>query len=78
MPLDKPELMGMEKYGSKNKEYCCYCYQNGAFVNPNMTLEDIKKIVREQMEKRKIDSKIISMTINSLPTLKRWRVAVPQ
>jgi radical SAM superfamily enzyme len=73
MPLDKPEMMGTEKDGSKSKEYCTYCYQNGVFVNPNMKLEEMKTLVKEQMEKREIDTSIINMAVSSLPNLKRWR-----
>ena len=72
MPLDKPELLGTEKDGSRNKEYCIYCYQNGAFVNPGMSLNEMKTLVKEQMENRKIDTGIINMAVSSLPTLKRW------
>lgn len=79
MPLDKPELMGTEKDGVKSTEYCIYCYQNGAFLNPAMSLEEMKVLVKEQMEKQKIDSgKIINMAVNSLPGLKRWRKAETQ
>jgi hypothetical protein len=42
MPIDKPELMGTEKDDSRNKEYCTYCYQNGSFVTPNMSLDVMK------------------------------------
>jgi radical SAM superfamily enzyme len=73
MPLDKPELLGTEKDGTKSNEYCTYCYQNGSFVNPNMKLDEMKVLVKEQMEKRKIDSSIINMAVSSLPHLKRWR-----
>ena len=73
MPLDNPELQGTEKDGSKSKEYCTYCYQNGAFINANMSLERMKILVKEQMEKRKIDASLINMAISSLPNLKRWR-----
>lgn len=74
MPLDKPDMLGTEADGSKSKEYCAYCYQNGAFINPQMTLADMKIMVKEQMEKRKIDSKLIKMAVNILPNLKRWMV----
>ncbi|HEY6062878.1 MAG TPA: zinc ribbon domain-containing protein [Chitinophagaceae bacterium] len=73
MPLDKPELAGTEKDGSKSKEYCVYCYQNGAFLNPGMTLNEMKNLVKEQMEKRKMDASIINRAVNGLPDLKRWR-----
>ncbi len=76
MPLDKPEMMGTEKDGSKSNEYCVYCYQNGAFINPDMTLEEMKILVKEQMEKRKINTNLINMAVSSLPNLKRWRKPV--
>jgi len=62
MPLDNPEMSGSEKDGSQNKEYCKYCYQNGEFVNPKMTLAEMK-----------IDSGIINMAVSTLPNLKRWK-----
>jgi radical SAM superfamily enzyme len=73
MPLDKPELQGTEKDGSKSKEYCSYCYQNGAFTTPNTTLEEMKTMVKTQMEKMKMDSGVINMAVSSLPNLKRWK-----
>jgi radical SAM superfamily enzyme len=73
MPLDKPEMLGTEKDGSKSKEYCTYCYQNGGFVNPGMTLADMRKIVKEKMEELKIDTKIINIALTTLPNLNRWK-----
>ena len=74
MPLDQPDLTGTERDGSKSKEYCTYCYQNGAYRNPNMTLDEMKSLVKVQMEKRKMDAGIIDRAVNSLPGLKRWRL----
>jgi hypothetical protein len=73
MPLDKPELLGTEKDGSKNQEYCVYCYKEGAFTTPNITLDEMKALVKQQMGKMKIDTGIISKAVNSLPYLKRWK-----
>lgn len=73
MPLDKPEILGTEKDGSKNREYCVYCYQNGAFVNPGMTLAEMKTLVKEKMAGMKMDSSIINMAVSTLPSLKRWK-----
>lgn len=73
MPLDKPELLGTEKDGIKSNEYCTYCYQNGAFLSPNMNLGEMKVLVKTQMGKMKIDPGTINMAISSLPNLKRWR-----
>ena len=38
-PIDNVEDRGTEKDGSKSALYCKYCYQNGQFTDPNMTLE---------------------------------------
>ena len=73
MPLDNDKLHGTEKDGTKSHEYCIYCYQNGAFINPEMTLEEMRNLVKAQMEKMKINNSIINMAVNSLPGLKRWR-----
>lgn len=73
MPLDNRELMGTEKDGSKNHDYCVYCYKDGAFTSPGMSLDEMKTLVKEQMEKRQIDSSIINMAISRLPDLRRWR-----
>jgi len=72
MPIDKPEFQGTEKDGSKSKEYCVYCYRDGAFINLKMTLAEMKELVKREMEKRRIEQPLINMTVNSLPYLKRW------
>ncbi len=73
MPLQNPELMGTEKDGTKSRDYCTYCYQGGDFIDPGMTLEEMKILVKEKMEEMKMDAGIINLAVNSLPTLKRWK-----
>ena len=72
MPLDNPALLGTEKDGSKSNEYCTYCYRNGAFINPEITMTEMETIIKEQMQKRQIDPALIKLSLNSLPHLKRW------
>ncbi len=72
MPIDTQENRGTESDGSLNAEYCKYCYQNGLFTNPDMTLTDMRSIVKTEMEKRNISSDIIAGALNILPGLKRW------
>ncbi|MCZ7381169.1 MAG: zinc ribbon domain-containing protein [Candidatus Methanoperedens sp.] len=31
-PMNKPEDFGTNAFGSKSKEYCHYCFQNGKFI----------------------------------------------
>ncbi len=72
MPLDKPEMRGTEKDGTPSSDYCTYCYQHGAFLSPGMTLEEMKVLVKTQMEKMNIDSALVKRAVKSLPHLKRW------
>jgi hypothetical protein len=73
MPLDYDHVLGTESDGSPSHEYCKYCYQNGAFINPEMTLDEMKAMDRRQMELRHIPEGVIAMTLAMLPALKRWR-----
>ena len=66
-------LSSAEKGGSPKKYYCKYCYGNGQFTNPQITLEEMTTHVRSKMEEMKMDADTISMTVSSLPNLKRWR-----
>ena len=73
MPIDNLADRGTERDGSKSSEYCKYCYQNGAMVNPGMTLEEMKALVITQMKKMNLPPAIIEASVKSLPNLKRWR-----
>ena len=37
-----------KKTAKKNSEYCKFCYQDGAFVNPDMPLEEMKELVTKK------------------------------
>ena len=44
MPMnDSEELYGTEKNGSYSKDYCKYCYENGAFTS-DCTMEEMIEI----------------------------------
>lgn len=73
MPLNSPELLGTEKDGSPKKYYCKYCYENGQFTNPQITLEEMETRVKSKMEEMKIGDETITIALDSLPNLKRWR-----
>ena len=74
MPLDKPEVLGTEINGSKNKEYCIYCYKDGAFTDPGLTLGQMKELVKKQMQKMDMDAVTMAWVESNLPYLKRWRI----
>ncbi len=73
MPIDNPADCGSEADGSKSDRYCRYCYQDGKFIRPDMTLDEMKDIVITQMQKRNLPGSVIQQALNMLPNLKRWR-----
>lgn len=65
---------GTEADGSPSKEYCKFCYQNGAFTQPDMTLEKmIEASVGYMTTTMKIpEAEARPATTKVLSTLKRW------
>jgi radical SAM superfamily enzyme len=43
MPIEDEDLKGTNKDGSKNEDYCTYCYQNGEFTS-QVTMEEMVEI----------------------------------
>lgn len=77
MPLNRSEVLGTEKDASKNHVYCKYCYNEGKFTNPDMTLEEMKLHLRQLMQKMNIDNATIEIKIMELPWLSRWLSKTP-
>ncbi len=79
MPLSQdPKGGGTEADGSKSTEYCSYCYQNGAFVNPGLTMEGMVEMLEPIMASMNIPADIVARTKATLPSLKRWRSPAQQ
>lgn len=76
MPIDDPESRGTERDGSKSDLYCKYCYKDGAFTDPGMTLEKMMEIAKTEMKKQNLPGNIIQESINMLPHLKRWQAVI--
>ena len=72
-PINNNEDRGTEKDGSKSELYCKYCYKDGAFTDPHMTLEQMKEIAKTEMGKQHLPDNIIQQSMEMLPTLKRWQ-----
>ncbi|WOF17282.1 hypothetical protein F1737_01315 [Methanoplanus sp. FWC-SCC4] len=75
MPMKKDEDFGREKDGSKSRKYCIFCYQNGAFTEPDLTKEEavlkyapmMARHLNMPLEKAKL------MVGSYLSTLGRWQ-----
>ncbi|MCR8844096.1 zinc ribbon domain-containing protein [Paenibacillus sp. SC116] len=74
MPLVDDSQLGTDVNGSLNKDYCKYCYENGAFTNPDCTLEEMIEIcVPYVMENGMSEEEARQLMKNTVPFLKRWR-----
>lgn len=75
MPLQNPEDFGTNKDGSKNEDYCVYCYKDGAFVDESITMEKMIDFCAPMCAKEGVypDEKTARDDMNSyFPKLKRW------
>ena len=72
MPMMKPEDFGTDINGSKNDEYCTYCFQNGKFTS-DVTLEQmIERLVPMHNQMGMTEEEARKIANENLPKLKRW------
>ncbi|MEM2900300.1 MAG: zinc ribbon domain-containing protein [Thermoplasmata archaeon] len=73
MPMETPETFGSNADGSTNKECCCYCYKNGKYTEPDITMEEMINKCMCIMKKMRIPESEIKQTKRLIPMLKRWK-----
>lgn len=72
MPMEDEKLFGTNQDGSKNEEYCVYCYENGSFT-ANVTMNEMVNIcVPHLVEEGMKEPEARDMMKDVLPKLKRW------
>jgi hypothetical protein len=72
MPIDNSADRGTEKDGTKSELYCRYCFKDGEFTDPGMTLEKMTTICTDEMKKQNLPAEILAQSLKMLPLLKRW------
>lgn len=74
MPLSQDEKGGgTEKGGSKSKDYCSHCYENGKFTMPDLTVNQMVARVQGMLHQMKLPQFMVTYATKSIPKLKRWR-----
>jgi hypothetical protein len=75
MPLRRSADFGTNEDGSKNEDYCRYCWQTGAFTEPKITMDQmVDKVAQMMMEMQGIsEDHAIEMCVHFIPKLSRWR-----
>ena len=73
MPITNKELLGTNKDGSLNNDYCKYCYQDGEFID-KVTMEEYIDMCSKYGEEAGMTNEEMHAFCEKLfPTLKRWR-----
>lgn len=73
MPLGKAPGAGTEKDGSKSTMYCAYCYENGAFKQPDWDVKQMQSFVKGKMQEMHIPGFLAGLMTKGIPRLKRWK-----
>lgn len=75
MPIATENLFGTNLDGSKNKDYCTYCYQNGSFSSPDETMEQmIESCIPFMVKQGEWTKETARKHLQEMmPQLKRWK-----
>lgn len=75
MPMQKDEDFGTNADSSQNNEYCHFCFKEGNFTEPGITMEQkIDKLVQiAESQMNMPEDKAREMANNIIPKLKRWQ-----
>lgn len=75
MPLCKdPKGSGTNADGQPSNKYCSYCYENGKFLNPDITAEEMQALVKEKIKEMGGFMKLMAgFFAKGVPKLERWK-----
>jgi hypothetical protein len=75
MPMEITEDFGTDENASKVNDYCNFCFQNGKFTAPDMTLQQMQDLSASCMVKYvgTPEDQAKEIATNFIPTLKRWK-----
>lgn len=74
MPLYNDEVLGTNADGSKNEDYCIYCFKDGEFTS-DMSMEEMRDFCIDKMCECHPDmdkAEASAMMSEVFPKLKRW------
>jgi hypothetical protein len=75
MPMEKPEMFGTNADGSQSKEYCVYCFKDGRFTEPGISMQQMIDRCVTVMVQQKImaEDQARDLMKRTIPTLTRWK-----
>jgi hypothetical protein len=75
MPMESADMFGTNADGSKNEDYCQYCFVNGTFTS-EQTMEEMVEICVPFISKGQPysdEETARKAMLELLPQLKRWK-----
>ena len=75
MPMEKAEQFGTNGDGSRNEDYCCYCYRQGSFAQQCSMEEMADFCAPFEVEGKRAQTKdeAKQKLMQYFATLKRWK-----
>ncbi len=76
MAVAKEENFGTNADGSKTSEFCSYCYQKGAFTEPDITMEKMIETAAKGWADHDPNvsyEEALAVAKKNIPTLTRWK-----
>jgi len=75
MPLEKPDDFGTAANGFRINDYCRYCFQNGSFAEPGLSMQDMIDKCIGIMKQQEImpEAQAKALMTEVIPKLKRWQ-----
>ncbi|MCQ1530441.1 zinc ribbon domain-containing protein [Lutispora thermophila] len=75
MPMTEESHFGTNTNGTKNVDYCCYCYQNGSFTKEETMEEMIENCIPFTLEAGVYpdENAARAAMLEYFPNLKRWK-----
>jgi hypothetical protein len=74
MPMKKdPQGGGTNADGTKSEMYCSYCYQNGAFFQPDITASEMQEFCQGKLKEMGFPGFLTKLMTKGIPKLERWK-----
>ena len=73
MPMDDESLFGTNADGSRNSDYCIYCYKDGEFLQQATMEEYIEMMIPFSDQAGMTPQQMREFCEKVYPTLKRWK-----
>lgn len=74
MPMSRDEQGGGSNAdGSKSLKYCSHCWEDGKFISPDLTVDEMKARVKEKIMSFGVPGFLAGVFTWNIPKLERWK-----